>query len=88
MGKGLLIMAISLITAAIIGAAITGGAWLMLDKVYQITEAVAGPVGDLTESVKEVVKSAAGKIGIAGVGLILLGLGIAAVTGAFKKIRK
>ena len=79
-------MAGVLITAALIAAAITGGGvvWLILDRIYLITKEVVGPIGDITETIK----TPAGKIGVAGAGLILLGLGIAAVLGAFKKIRK
>jgi len=79
-------MAVTLVTAALIVAAITGGGvvWLILDRVYLITKEVVGPVGDITETIK----TPAGKIGVAGIGLLLLGLGIAAVLGAFKKIRK
>lgn len=79
-------MAVTIVTAALIVAAITGGGvvWLILDRVYLITKEVVGPVRDITETIR----TPAGKVGVAGAGLILLGLGIAAVLGAFKKIRK
>lgn len=81
-------MAIGVMTVAVIVGAIVsvgGIVWLVLDKAYLISTELAGPVGDITESVKEVVTSTAGKIGVTGIGLILLGAGITAVFGLLKK---